>query len=366
MQMHNAENERIKRQYFLYLKEAKRYNEASLDGVAKALNRFEVYTKFRSFKNFHIEQAVGFKRQLSNQVNARTGKPLSKATLHSTLTALRNFFHWLAGRPGFRSRLSYSDADYFNLSEKETRIAKAHREQRVPTLEQIQHVLEQMPASSDIERRNRALIAFTLLTGMRDRAIASLKLKYVNIEANCVFQDAREVRTKFSKTFTTYFFPVGDDVRRIVVDWIKYLQMEKLWGIDDPVFPATRIALGANQQFQASGLERKHWSTATPIRTIFKDAFTNAGLPYFNPHSFRKTLAQLGERLCRTPEEFKAWSQNLGHEKVLTTFSSYGEVATVRQAEIICQLRHPNRTDAHVEDLFEEFRAIAARMSSAS
>jgi integrase len=56
-----------------------------------------------------------------------------------------------------------------------------------------------------------------------------------------------------------------------------------------------------------------------------------AGLSYFNPHSFRKTLAQI----CKTPEEYKAWSQNLGHENVLTTFSSYGDVARHRQAEII-------------------------------
>jgi hypothetical protein len=43
----------------------------------------------------------------------------------------------------------------------------------------------------------------------------------------------------------------------------------------------------------------------------------------------------LGERLCRTPEEFKAWSQSLGHEQVLTTFSSYGEVTHQRRAELI-------------------------------
>ena len=66
-----------------------------------------------------------------------------------------------------------------------------------------------------------------------------------------------------------------------------------------------------------------------------------AGLPYANPHSFRKTLAQLGERMCRTPEEFKAWSQNLGHEQVLTTFSSYGQVAHERQAELIRGLGGP-------------------------
>jgi len=43
-------------------------------------------------------------------------------------------------------------------------------------------------------------------------------------------------------------------------------------------------------------------------------------LPYFNPHSFRNTLVRLGQEICRSPEEFKSWSQNLGHEKVLTTF----------------------------------------------
>jgi integrase len=48
------------------------------------------------------------------------------------------------------------------------------------------------------------------------------------------------------------------------------------------------------------------------------------GLPYFNPHSFRKTLAQLGQKTCRDIETMKAWSQNLGHEDLMTTFTSYG------------------------------------------
>ena len=143
------------------------------------------------------------------------------------------------------------------------------------------------------------------------------------------------MNTKFSKSFTTWFFPVGDDIRQIVVDWVRYLRQEKLWGFDDPLFPATKIVVGVTRHFEASGLDRKHWSSAGPIRAIFKYAFAAAGLPYFNPHSFRKTLALLGGQICKTPEEYKAWSQNLGHENVLTTFSSYGDVARHRQAEII-------------------------------
>ena len=49
----------------------------------------------------------------------------------------------------------------------------------------------------------------------------------------------------------------------------------------------------------------------------------------------------MGQDLCKTPEQFKAWSQNLGHEKVLTTFLSYGEITCQRQGEIIRMLATP-------------------------
>ena len=146
-----------------------------------------------------------------------------------------------------------------------------------------------MPGTTDIERRDRALIAFTILTGARDGAIASFKLKHIDVDEGRIDQDARHVQTKFSKSFVTAFFPVGDDIRAVVVDWVDYLQRDKLWGLDDPLFPATKVAVGAGLRFEAAGLDRKHWSNAGSIRAIFKDAFASVGLPYFNPHSFRKT-----------------------------------------------------------------------------
>jgi integrase len=341
MPKHNPNNERIKRPYFIYLKEAKRQNDATVDGVAKALARFEVYTKFRDFKTFHFEQAIAFKKHLADQDSRTTGEKLSKATLYATFSHLKRFFQWLAGQPGYKSRLQYSDAEYFNLSDKDTRVATARREKPYPTMEQITHAILTMPHHSEIERRNRALMAFTLLTGARDSAITSMKLKHVDVVVGSISQDARQVQTKFSKTFTTYFFPVDDAIRQIFVDWVTYLKEEKLWSPDDPLFPSTNTILGATHQFEVAGLKREHWSTANSIRTIFKDAFTNAGLPYFNPHSFRNTLVQFGETVCQTPEDFKAWSQNLGHEGVLTTFRSYGEVSNRRQQEILEHLKSP-------------------------
>jgi site-specific recombinase XerD len=243
---HSANNERIKRKYFSYLKEAKRHTESTVDASAKALNRFEVYTQHRDFKAFHLEQAIAFKKHLADQNGQYSGEKLSKATLYATLTQLKRFFQWLALQPGYKSRVQYSDAEYFNLSDKDRRVATARRQQKAPTLEQVKHVINVMLAETEIERRNRALIAFTLLTGARDSAIASMKLKHVDLLANGINQDAREVRTKFSKTFNTFFFPVGDEIRKIVVEWVAYLREGKLWGNDDPLFPATRVALGAN------------------------------------------------------------------------------------------------------------------------
>jgi hypothetical protein len=76
---------------------------------------------------------------------------------------------------------------------------------------------------------------------------------------------------------------VGDDIRTIVVERVLYLRQNKPWGNDDPLFPSTRIGLGAARQFEASDLERRHWRGASPIRVIFREAFVGACLPYFNP-----------------------------------------------------------------------------------
>src|SRR5277367_707464 len=148
MRKHSPENERIKRHYFAFLKEAKRHSEPTVDAAAKALHRFEEYTKYRDFKAFHTEQAIAFKKHLAEQRGQQSGEKLSKATLYATLTQLKRFFQWLAGQPGFKSRIQYSDADYFNLSEKEARIATARREQTAPTLEQVKHVIRTMPANT--------------------------------------------------------------------------------------------------------------------------------------------------------------------------------------------------------------------------
>ncbi len=339
MAKHHPANERIKRDYFIYLKEANRMAESSIDQIAAAIALFEKNTGYRDFKKFHINQASKFKRELRERINPETGKPLALATIHSRLMALKAFFKWLADKPGYKSRIAYSDADYFNPSANDERVAKAVRHRPVPTLDQIRQALHAMPTETILERRDRAVVAFIILSAARDDAAASMSMRHVDPKGRIVDHDARTVRTKARKSSVSKFYPVGDDIEGIVVRWIEELRTDLRFGPDDPLFPATEIGLDANRHFAPVGLSRRHWSSAATIRKIFRQAFERAGLPYFNPHSFRKTIVVLGQRVCRTPEEYKAWSQNMGHEQVLTTLTSYGAVSADRQAEIMEQLR---------------------------
>ena len=363
MPKHNAKNERIKRDYFQYLREAKRQAPQSVDAAAAALARFEVSNGCKEFGKFHRAQAVAFKRKLDEQNALHSGARLSRATVNAILRQLRAFFIWLAMQPGYKTKISYSDADYFNLSDNDVRIANAKRERPVPSLEQMHHTLTRMPTATSIELRDRALVALAMLTGARDAALVSLQLKHIDCAECVIRQDACEVRTKFRKTFSTWFFPIGGEAEAIIADWVAHLRQDLLRGESDPLFPATAMGLSADGEFMVQGLARQGWSTTAPVREIFKRALTRVSLPYFQPHSMRHMLARHGQQICQTPEQYKAWSQNLGHDHVLTTFTSYGTVPSHRQAELIrgmgagCSNVHDQLDDPDVIALIDRITA---------
>lgn len=355
----NPENEKIKRGYFRFLREAAGRDVATIDGVAKSLARFEASTKARDFKRFHREQAVAFKAQLQNTV-VRSGERLSKATILSALRDLRAFFIWLAREPGYKSHLAYSDADYFNLSDKDVAIARARRAPNPPTPEQMRRVLEAMPAVTALERRDRAVVAFVCLTAVRVRALTTIPLGAVDPARGTVEHDARVVRTKAAKTFRADFHTVVPGAAEIVVDWYAELRRDHGWGPDDPLFPCSAMGLDDNGCFVAAGLARKGWAGSDPVRAIFKRAFADAGLPYFNPHSLRAMLVSYYMAMNLTPAQMKAVSQSLGHTEVMTTFTSYGQIPVHRQSELIRELasRPNDPADDPIEDLLLAFDRV--------
>lgn len=335
---HHPGNERIKREYFAFLKEAKGRSESTVDAAASAIASYESFTEWADFRTYSPEQAVQFKKSILDRVHPVTAEPISRSTAYTTFGLVKRFIEWLSVQPAYRSKIKHSDAAYLNSSSSDARIATARRELIGPEMSQILEIVRVMPHVTDVDKRNRALIAFTALTGARDAAIRTFKLKHYDEDRRCIFQDAREVATKLAKSFTTFIFPVDKTLYEIFVDWVKFLRNVRDWGDDDPLFPATKSHQEADLCFGAGRLERRHWANARPICDIFRRACRKAGLQYFNPHSFRNTLTRYGMSICQTPEEFKAWSQNFGHEHVMTTLNSYGTVSERRQGEILEKL----------------------------
>jgi integrase len=361
----NPKNDRVKREYLVYLKDARQRSAATVDQVRHAIDRLEIYTGFKDFGSFSKEQALGFKRALLATKTQRSGKSISIATAHHILQALKEFMAWLQSRPGYRRRIDPTHIAYLNLTTNDERVARTTSPKSYATLEQYRAALFAMPTGTEIERRDQALLALLLLTAMRDTAVVGLKLKHISVDRRFVFQDPREIKTKFRKAIETTFLPVGEDVFTIVRDWVKYLATEELYGPNDPLFPKTAVRPDESCSFAARGLTRDHWANAAPVRQIFRAAFARVDLPYVRPHSIRDTATQLAYKLHLNLEQMKAFSQNIGHDSMLTTLCSYGPVSPERQAEIIRDLA---RTDAagHCDMATEIAMKVAAIMRTPS
>jgi integrase len=336
----NEENERIKRRYLQYLKVAKRKDLSTVQKAAEGILRFEASTKYTNFKRFRIEQAIKFQDRLNSEISKKTGKPLSKSTIRTILSANKSFLFWLADQSGYRSRIRHSDADYFNMDAKGARVASTARDTPYPSMQMARHAFQYMPEIAEIDRRNKALFAFLMLTGARDGAVASLRIKHINLIDGYVYQDARDVRTKNSKTITTYFLPVDAEYLAVFKAWMSHLSEVALFGPDDPLFPPAKVK-PVEGEFKVVGLKREVYKDANAIRVVIKEAFVRADLPPFTPHAFRKTLVKWADTAYPTREGFKAFSQNIGHTSVMTTVSAYCPVSVEQQGKLIRAAKKP-------------------------
>lgn len=331
------QNERLKRDYLDYLRDAEGYDEATQDKVMASLLIFDEALGFKPFKRFHRDWAATFKAHLQSRQNKRTGKPLGISTRDGILRDVKSFFHWLASQPGFKSKLTYHDVRYFNNNTKDARAAHAQRPKRYPTLAQCAHAFRLMPEETVIDRRNRALFALWVMTGARAGALASFRIHHVDLVERVVYQDAREVRTKGSKSFETWFFPVDEMFHEAFKSWFSELTDKLLFGPGDALFPKQKTGF-SDGGFAALGLDVEPYANAQIVGRVIGQAFRDAGLHPFNPHSIRTTLAMWGDRVCPTMEARKAWSQNLGHDSLATTVSAYMPVGRERQAELFRSL----------------------------
>ncbi len=325
----NLQNERIKRKYYDWLKEAEGLANSTIEKVERSINLWDEFNQFADYKTFKPETAKAYKKWLFERKNQATDKPISLTTCHHYLICLADFFKWLAGQQGYKSKIALDEVAYLQLDKKQTKVAQNPSRKRYPTLEIVQKLVSSIEVKTEVDRRDRALICFTLISAMRAEAVITLPIECLDIDNQRVYQDPeRGVKTKFSKDILTTLFIFDPDFWEIVKEWVQYLKQEKLFTDQDPLFPATKMEQGIadSYSFTADRIDNKPWKGTGGMREIFKKRFKAAGLEYFTPHSFRHTATKTALDLCETPAEFKAVSQNLGHENMATTMFDYASL----------------------------------------
>jgi hypothetical protein len=75
----NPNNERIKRAYFEYQKEANKKSQSTIDNIRKAISRYELDTKYQGFESFNRHNAIAFKKALTQAKSSSGEDYLSEA-----------------------------------------------------------------------------------------------------------------------------------------------------------------------------------------------------------------------------------------------------------------------------------------------
>ena len=120
--------------------------------------------------------------------------------------AIKRFLTWLAKNKGYKTRIDLLDVEYLNPSMRERRASQASAGKTFPSLEDVLKAFRMMPAASMRDKCNRAMFALVALTGMRDGALVSLKVKHFIPSLKRVHQDPRSVDTKFGKEIFSFCF----------------------------------------------------------------------------------------------------------------------------------------------------------------
>jgi integrase/recombinase XerD len=335
--MNKLSNVRIRLAYQGYIKEALGNSEKSNIAAMSALSIWEKFTKGREFHRVHPKLVIAFKRHLLEHVSETTGKPFSVSTVVHILGHCHAFYQWLVKRKGYKS-IDQTAIDYFKATRRQMALARSPTPRRVPLIEDVVSMILALPFDTIEQRRDRAIVVFLLLTGLRAGALASLLVKHVDLKWGAVLQVASEVRTKSAKTILTFLLRIDPAITSFAINWVQELK-DLGFPADSPLFPPHRLLQAyTNGIAGVSAADLQVWSNSTPVRRIIKAAFESHGLDYCTPHQFRHAIVQY--YLARGITLDQAWclSINLGHKSLGTTLAHYGMPTDERRQSVIQEM----------------------------
>lgn len=325
-------NDEVIHQWQIY---ARKWDGKTIDKYLAAIREFEHMIGGRPFQEVTQEDADCYRDFLIGKaLLPKEQGGLSRSTVSKKAGQLAAFFAWLVKQPGYR-RMNQMLPEYFELPRKALAKALELAPRAYPKFSEVPPMLAAMPCTTLQQRRDRAMVAFAFITGLRAAALTSLRLRHLNMERREVFHNGAELRAKNSKSFMVDWFPKTEALQPYFIDWVDELRALGFRPCD-AVFPACGDLPEAGGEISVNHPE------IVPMRSqaAVSQAFEVATGGRFTPHAARHTLKALGDAVCTTLELCTAWSRNLAHETLEITQRNYAQMTNETKRNLLTNFKH--------------------------
>ena len=315
---HNPDNEIVKYIFLERLENSKDGKDPkTVNQYVNAIHEFEIATGFKDFRKYNSDWAIIFKDYLNDKITKRESKHVSSSLFLHYISHARQFLQWLRDNEAEYSKLKQDDIDYMHVKRKEKTKARARNHPESHDISDILATIRNMPESTEIEIRNKAIMSLFAITTPRISSLQEARIgriKYFkDYDAWAFLQDPRLQNTKGSEYITSFFIGQVEDIIQNVIKWHDLL-IFKGYKKNDYLFP--RITPSFTKDGDAVMILTKECiKSDTQIRGIVKEAYENKGLQYIKPHNFRHSIARHVRKTNSNPTDtLIALAENAGQK----------------------------------------------------
>ena len=348
------ENVEIIRKYFIHIHKGIGYKKSTTNSKIRDVTEYERYLNGLDFRRLTEQIAIDYQNLLRER--KWQGKEVSLKTIGQKLSAIIEFYNWLMIQPGYKSKVHQPSIIYFGLPLGERNAIKTQENLKLyPSLEHILNLVESIIGDSEVAMRDRALISLLLLSGIRVKTITTLEIGDFDIGTLRITLDPlKHAEVKKNKALILRLLVFNKILLKHFLDWITYLKDSRKFTLDDPIFTSTQLKFkqGTNS-YIAIDVSNKRWESTNPINNILKKRSKEAGLKYYNPHSYRDTIPNLCKKLGLDYKEQSAVSLNLGHNTLFITEENYGKMKPTTRLDILSEIDFTKSKNVNHEQRFD-------------
>jgi integrase/recombinase XerC/integrase/recombinase XerD len=219
--------------------------------------------------------------------DAAAARALSPPTVARKFASIRAFYRQMVER----GELEQNPADLVSHARRRTPLPKALR------TDELEQLLERMPARTPLEGRDRAMLELTYSCGLRCEEV-------VNVDVDDLDFDAEELRV-LGKGSKTRIVPVGEPAQRAIERYLSRDRPVLAQASGDPPEPALFLSK-RGRRLSPSDVRRR-------LRTWLRHAGLSGDA---SPHALRHSFAT---HLLEGGADLRAIQELLGHASVSTT-----------------------------------------------